>query len=326
MLTQGEKLVKASQSAVTSPKIPRVAVLRPNMITTNASSSLIASLQTKIQLLTCECEGNKKLLNKMKEGDLSMYTIEKFFETHNPPGISCIGWNLIKEMIQNSFKKANGKRYSTETKEVGFILNSKSANAYRTLCNYLPFPSLNSIKAQFLDEEKSIEKTMLDFTKIKSYVDEYVSLYCKDRDVINATLAVDAISINPQNINEFKKAIGSVSTALIKQVDFYKNNLSEIQKVEFEKAFDAEPGTNESKPATINSLFVFYLEPHDPVLPCIPVHLFLKSGGSANKAIRTLVDQVIDEIQKIRKFELKTFLQMEIQDIRKCMMMLTKRC
>ena len=146
--TRGEKLYNAatsfSRSVTNSPKTPRIAMIKPINMMNDQTTALIDSLNSQLQIALSERDDYKKQIDSIKEGNIDMRTLENFFDSQSPPGISEIGWSLLKEMVQNSFRKPNGHRYSSKTKEIGFILNSKSANTYRTLCFYLPFPSLNA--------------------------------------------------------------------------------------------------------------------------------------------------------------------------------------
>ena len=90
--------------------------------------------------------------------------------------------------------------------------------------------------------------------------------------------------------------------ALNTQIDFAMKNMDDKKKQEFDNALK---GIGEDvSAATINNCFIFYLQPHDPSLPCIPIHIFLKKGGAADKTIRLLTDEVINLLEKDHIFDI----------------------
>ena len=90
---------------------------------------------------------------------------------------------------------------------------------------------------------------------------------------VKVTLAVDTISLTPSDKQDVKSSIRSLAHEIDKQYAFSKQHMTDEQRIEFEKS-------EKTAYYAINNGFIFYLEPHDPSLPCIPIHISLKHGGS----------------------------------------------
>ena len=300
-----ESQTSHAASTQCSPK-RKTAVIIPQ------TDKIVAQIEQQNKYIEYLQNENKRLLNERdkyydiavkKQNTITRDDVMNYFKKSKPDCISDVGWNLIADIFINAHRKPNGRQFSIQSKEVAFILYAKSAKTYNTARSYIPLPTLNTLKSTFAKEELKNESIMLDIKKISPYLDEYVKNYGKERSIINTTLAVDAISINPINLPAYKKSLGSVSCSMDAQIKFTKEALSDEQREVFEKALKNDPTIESDKLAYINSVFIFYLEPHDPTLPCIPVHLYLKNGGSANNVIRKLIDEVIKEIEKNTKIK-----------------------
>ena len=252
-------------------------------------------MQSRINALTKENALLKTQLGNLSQKKCELSDVLNFIDNASMPNVTQVGRVILKDLINCSLCKAKGRRYTTETKEFAFILNCKSAKCYSILPYYLPLPALNTIKNEFKNQETTTASALLDTDKIQGIIDEFYKIHCTD--VIRATLAVDAISINQNYKTELKSSIGAVSHKIDKQYEFYRKNLTKEQR----EAFD----TSEELP--INSAFIFYLEPHDPNIPCTPVHIFLKHGGNANKPVQALVNMVIERINASHKIEVNNF-------------------
>ena len=304
--TQGRKLVKQAKlitsthqtnqsfSAQASPMRNHIISVDRSLMNQLNISNANLKAQDSTQQKAHTTDSDK--ITKKKNVCISKEDVCVYFDSVQPKGITKNGWIVLKDLFVNAHKAPNAHSYSLTTKELAFVLNNKSAQAYNTLRSYLPFPVYNTIKNTFIKEEIRQEKAMLDYTSIPKFLKEFKTIHFPDRDTIRATLAVDAISITNVYLPEYKKSIGSVSTALDKQIAFTKDNISIEQREEFESALRAGSSSNEAALANINSVFIFYLEPHDPTIPCTPVHIYLKHGGNANEVVRKLVDKVAEEI------------------------------
>ena len=267
---------------------PIVPYLMPNDINTS-------EMQTKLALLIDENEKLKKENHELSSKKVSIADVLDYIDNAPMPNITKAGRILLKDLIEASLSKAQGRRYSETSKEIAFILNCKSSKCYSTLRCYLPFPCLNTIKNAFSKDVKKGESSLLDPNKVKDIITDYYHAHCKENKV-RATMAVDAISISPNEKSGVKASLGSIAHKVDEQYEFYKKNLTEEQRTEFMK--------NE---APIDSVFIFYLEPHDPYLPCIPVHIFLKHGGNASKPVQVLVDTIISLINSTQLVYIKNF-------------------
>ena len=308
--SQGHKIYKKAQlnlnpnfsrnisNSVQSSPMRTTIPVQMCMPTQNSELMMIAELNKKIFDLSSYCISLQKKNEELKTKKITQEDVMSYFNNAHPKGISEVGWIILKDIFINAHRDPNGHRYSIETKEIGFILNSKSTKAYNTLRAYLPLPTTNIIRDTFLKDMIKAEKSMLNYEQIPKLLKDYKNTSCHGIDFINSTLAIDAISITPTHLQNYKKAIGSVSAALDKQIMFTKTNMSIEQRKEFEESMKSTDGSEESALAKINSAFIFYLEPHDPTLPCLPLHIYLKRGGSANEVVRKLIDKTIEQIEK----------------------------
>ena len=310
MNSQGHKLIKQTQimnENVIKQNSPQSSPNRKAVFNHAAMQEKVIQMHPNILFLQQQIASLQQANSQLQQQNsylvskkVSLEDVIQYIKETDLIGITNVGKQVLVDIIINAHRIPTARRYAKETKEVGFVLHSKSANCYSTMRNYLPLPSYNTIKEEFERDEIKAEKSVLDFTKISSLLDDYYKIHCIGRNEVRMTLAVDAISLTPSNKQELKTSLGALSHTIDKQYAFAKNTMTPEQREEFEKVENTPAGS-------INSAFIFYLEPHDPSLPCTPVHVFLKHGGAANKSVQALVNRVMEEIDRKEHFKVTNF-------------------
>ena len=235
-----------------------------------------------------------------------------------------LGWQILKEMFINAHAKSKARQYSVNTKKFFWVINSQSSIAFATLREVLPLPcfnTLHSIARSFVIET---ECSLLDVKFIASFTSSYIRKYTKG--TIAATLAIDAIVVTPKNIEKIKSDLRGISPSLLKafnsQIKFVEsvtmepvNNVfdsertsstqqtseQEVQSDEVHSSsqtLDFKKEVLNTNTKDLNNVFIFYIEPLNPNVPCFPVHVWFQSGGSANEVVRSLTDHVIIQVEK----------------------------
>ena len=226
--------------------------------------------------------------------------VKDYFEHHMPQTATPLGWQMLYEMFTNMHKEGNGRRYSDPMRFMSFLVYNYSAGALRVLRTHFPFPGYDSFHNLLKKDEENVKASLLDKSKIPNFIKQTYQKY-KKTTPIRVTLAIDAIAIHPAFLPECKKEFGSklCQIAIESQVkDTLRLLPTKKKKKEFEEALKATPGSEEARNATINNAFIFYIEPHDPTIPCAPVYVHLKKGGSADDVIRVLTLEICNLIEK----------------------------
>ena len=260
----------------------------------------------------------KQIQQLSQPKQITKYDVLKYFETSKPDTANEIGWYLLGEMFKNFHNKPNGRSYSDDSKEMYWALNAQGNTVYKTLHYIFPTPSYNTLNKMMQPQIVNIESSMLDISKIREEICSYAKRFNLNGK-IKATLAVDAICVEPISISSFKQQLAERSSHLLPaymtQIEFNKgiikkeiadleqklsktSNPSKIKKLEDKiSEFNMKIDTSNINQTILNDVFIFYLEPLDPKYPCLPVHIYLQQSGAANKVIRELIEQVIIQLE-----------------------------
>ena len=241
--------------------------------------------------------------------------ILSYFNKQKPDTISDLGWHILSELFKNAHFKKEGRYYSEETKKFFWVINSQSASAFETLHSVLPTPCYNTIHNSLKKTVMKAECSLLDIKYAAKFSDDFLSHYTNS--VIKATLAVDAIVVTPSTIEAIKKQYSASSPTLNRAFNTqlaFKDDFQSVLKGVFDDKPCSEREKNEvkdmkhkqstqddetnKKEKPLNNVFVFYVEPIDPEIPCYPVHIYLQAGGSANEVVRTLTEHVVAQVQQ----------------------------
>ena len=262
-------------------------------------NDLLKDSQEQCTTLTDHINVLQKKIDSIENYKVSYYDIIKYFETEKtPPGATELGWRFLKEIFVNMHKNGkSARKHSPEMKLFSFLIYNYSPGAYRTLKAHFPFPAYNT----FINETKTEEENIMSFLLNKSKIPEYCMHHFERFNDSNltkhrVTLAIDAIAIQPIFLPSYKAEFGSIKikAAINSQQRFTIEHMkNEKHREEFEKALKANPNSPEASNAVVNNAFIYYLEPLDPSIPCLPVQVYLKKGGSANSVINELTAEII---------------------------------
>ena len=147
------------------------------------------------------------------------------------------------------------------------------------------------------------ECSLLDVKFIASFTNQFIRRYTQG--TIAATLAIDAIVVVPKDIDSLKSEFRSSSPKLLKAFNTQINFSEEVKAISVNDAFENECRTADSqksdeqsslqtkedvssqptdfkkqiiipKTELLNNVFIFYIEPLKPNVPCLPVHMWLQ--------------------------------------------------
>ena len=254
----------------------------------------------KIRFLEQELERSK---------NIQMDNVLSYFNSYLPPYASPVGWSFFKEMFINFHHEPRGRMHSNDIKKFAFLLYNYSPSAYKALQAHFPYPSYNTFSKLLSNTEEDMKAMFLDEKKIQDYLKNTFDKNFPCNGIPHrVNLAIDAIAIQPEFLPHFKREMGSIKlrNAAGSQINYTSDHLAGKKQEKFEAALQAQPGTDEAKPAIINSAFIFYIQPLDPSLPCFPVHIHLKSGGSADSVIRDKTKEIIYLIESTNILDICT--------------------
>ena len=206
-----------------------------------------------------------------------------------------------------------------------WIIYSQSAVAFSTLRGIFPLPCYNTMHSITRANIIETECSLLDVKFIASFTNQFIRRYTQG--TIAATLAIDAIVVAPKDIDSLKSEFRSSSPKLLKAFNTQINFSEEVKAISVNDAFENECRTADSqksdeqsslqtkeevssqptdfkkqiiipKTELLNNVFIFYIEPLNPNVPCLPVHMWLQHGGSANEVVRKLTEHVIMQVDK----------------------------
>ena len=154
-------------------------------------------------------------------------------------------------MMHHVMVKTNGRRPSENFKKFSYIINSISPRCLRVLRTHLPFPCKESLRVFVSDKYNNMQTNLMTLNKVWVLTNTYFqsitnSKYNFENDVFNATLAVDAVAILPQNLKEIARECGVKIVRSAFNTQFLK----------------IASGKKDIRPdqLTINNLFVFYVQ------------------------------------------------------------------
>ena len=276
---------------------------------------IIVNLQEKNDLLMKnQTELIKRLNNSAKCSSITKENVLKYFESTKPEHVSELSWLIQKEMFRNSHVPKEKHLYSEDTKKFCWVINIQCPNAYETMRSVLPMPCYNTLNSTMRKTVVQTECSLLDLKYVSKLSDTFLSKYTND--TIKATLAVDALVVAPSTLEILKKQYSAESPSLNRafntQVAFKEtlkdlfNDISCTQQ-EIAEAKEQQVSIGKAENATdeqgkpLNNVFVFYVEPINPNIPCYPVHVWLQAGGSANEVVRTITEHVVTQVQQSGK-------------------------
>ena len=114
---------------------------------------------------------------------------------------------LLSDLVKNDKVSKYARRYTEETLDICFVLNSYSPKAYETLLTMLPFPSRETLRKKYgpmvnkeVDNLLNIEQLSFLLDKIRESYDPENDDDAKENVVVSA-LAFDAAAADPQRTN-----------------------------------------------------------------------------------------------------------------------------
>ena len=270
----------------------------------------------KIKVLEKECNNlrhevvnliqqkNEAIMQKRtlsEQAQIDYYGIIKYIASSKPDFIPTIQWDTLKELfIQIHVEDPRNRRYTNRMKDFSFIISNQSPKAFKTLSMILPFPCYDTVRRHVSQTISRSESQYLSISKIATTISDYCSSFEINTKPILASLAIDAIAVNPEFLPFFKTSHGRHFIKPVnEQILFTTENLGDKRRDVFTEALNQKEEKDiKSKAAIIDNIFVYYIEPFDASLQCFPVFLYLKHGGNADQVIRRLTEMVTNEIEK----------------------------
>ena len=187
--------------------------------------------QAKIRDIQNQLNATKHLLKEIfnkDQDELNLIDEVDQLKEAGPPILSEV---LLNELIDHMNLKPHARRYSKLIKNVAFIIFSYSPAAYRKLAEFFPFPNERTIRDSFKHEIKTTKENLLNLSQLEIILNKLHKIYTdNDNEQINASLAVDAATMNPRRtgksgfvayqLQPFKK---NQKTAIV-HVDLNKNS------------------------------------------------------------------------------------------------------
>ena len=263
-------------------------------------------------------ELHMKIKSFQQETIVTKEKVIAYFEQNVPSTISKLGWNLMKEQFINAHETPLHRRFSDESKEIYFVLNALGANVYDLSRGLFPIPSYITVHNKLYSEVLKTERNILDMKRIPDILNQYVTDY-KINTTVFATLAIDALCVTPITVSNLKTKLKQSAfqmyqafmTQIVFKKQFIRKQKDKVQ-AEYEKCTDekkkeklkklvseynmklSEKNINSTE---LNNIFIFYLQPHDPSISPIPLHIFLHEHGSASLIVREVTTQVLSIAQ-----------------------------
>ena len=311
------KMLLASEKLKCQDQLKRISSLEKEI---DENRSIHEENLTKVvRSYQLQIEDLQKQIDNISQHRITKNDVLNYFETSMPETANPIGWGLLSEMFSNFHKKPNGRVYSGKSKDLYWALNAQGNRVYQTLHHILPTPAYNTINKQMQSEIVKIEATILDVTKIEEHINQFVKDYNITKQ-IRATLAVDAICVEPILVSELKSQF-SIRSKILSQAynsqiamtkSIIKKTIEDIEKkIEKESdpnkiaslrdkisEFNMQIADEYINNTVLNNVFILYLQPLNPKYPCIPVHIFLHPNGSANPIIQEVIELAITQLEK----------------------------
>lgn len=258
--------------------------------------SKISSYEKDVERLTNENQALSKSIEELKSMPISLESVNEFFKCTQPVSGTLQGWKFIQEMMNHMMTRANGRRHSQEFKEFAFIIRSASPRCLRILRTHLPFPCKETIRRMILNRYNSMQEKLLEEKEVTRLVEnQFRSISNEENNYENlcfpATLAIDAVAVLPQNIKEIARECGVKIVRSAFNTQFLKMSLDKKENVDHGVL-------------SINNMFIFYIEPLNPDIPCFPVHLQVKKGGTADIEIRNSIREIKERINKSKNIRI----------------------
>ena len=266
---------------------------------------------------------NNRISNILKDIDyyknsnktITYEDVINFFTQAKPPFTTPLGWNLQKELFINSFRHTNHSQHSDVAKKFYWIVGTQGYTSYSTLHGIIRTPTFTTMNKLISPRLQKLEVALLDIKYISQIMNDFHKHYNITQEY-RATLAIDAIAVSPAMTSEFKSQLNSQSKALLlaynSQIHFrqnvlkekYNDILNELHATNIDKKKEKlqsklnklEEKMNEEM--NLNDMFIFYIQPNDPAIPCFPIHLWLQQGGNANLVVRELTKEIIIQVDK----------------------------
>ena len=276
---------------------------------------IILEMQEKNEfLIQKQTEFINRINDLVHNKQITKENVIKYFDSTKPEYVSDLGWKIQREMFRNSHVPKEKHSYSENTKKFCWIINSQCPSAYETVRTTLPLPCYNTINTALRKTVMQTECSLLDLKYVSKLSDTFLSKYTES--TIKATLAVDALVVALSTLEILKKQYASESPSLVRAYNtqvvfkdmvkgvFNDQPCTEKEKSELEEQKESDDKHDDAmkeQEKPLNNVFVFYVEPINPEIPCYPVHVYLQSGGSANEVVRTITEHVVAQVQQSGK-------------------------
>ena len=253
-------------------------------------------------------------IQKIKQQPITYEQVMEYYtKTPKPQNVSELGWTIMRELFRNAHYHKNHPEYSNESKQFFWVINAQGSTAYSTLRGTLPFPCYNTLNTFIGPLVIKTEYSLLNFKFIPQHIHDFLECYAV-KEPIAVTLAIDAIVVKPIKVDILKSTYKKTSTSLFRAYnsqiafrnEFYKKKRDDIFKQidkaktkkkkeklqkEIDKCNELLKEENILK-TQMKDVFIFYLQPHDPRIPCFPIHVWLSDSGAANAMLRQLITTI----------------------------------
>lgn len=202
--------------------------------------------------------------------------------------------SFTASLLKIGLSPPNLRRFSLHVLMVALSIYLMSGNAYEYLRNFLPLPSVQTLKNRMSGVMTFEANILQNLSAIQSVCDEVRDRFELGNDVVRGILAVDAISFQRELIITNSGVVqGSLSNETVSSdlLDALHSSFSELEK------FWAE-----NHKALISDAFVYQFQPINATIKSFVVHISPSSQGKATERAIEILDEVRNELSK-GKFE-----------------------
>ena len=184
---------------------------------------------------------------------------------------------LLGEMVVNQGRKS--RRYSEQTKSLYATVFLRSPSAYKALATVLPIPQPRTLMRLSAGPLRDIQERVQSPERAREALLEFRSRFPSD-DPILGVLSVDACSHSDYFAKEEPTALAQAVQLEVFLAKFRPPGLE----------FPRKPN---------NYCFVYYFQPLDPRMPCLPLHICSEPSGKAQMKHVKVMDDLVDICQDL---------------------------
>lgn len=194
---------------------------------------------------------------------------------------------LAADIARNAGVQKNHRTWSLKTLAIAAILFLGCFTGFSYIYKSIVFPS-KSTMYRFINKYKALDiERITDISKVSDTLADYrLENSIKNSTVIPGVLAVDAVSLTPHikvmEDGTIKGLKDDVNIHLDKnEIELLESLISEQEKLIMKLKSD-----------TINSAFVYYFQPLNPIYRCFPVFILGESSGKAGRKQASLLEDI----------------------------------